>query len=42
MYALTYKGANTLTIHTQTSQTNEPGIVKYNNKPLNIEFNGME
>ena len=42
MYALTYKGTNTLTIHTQTLQTNESGIVEYNNKPLNIEFNGIE
>ena len=42
MYALTYKGTNTLQIHTQTLQTNESGIVEYNNKPLNIEFNGME
>ena len=23
-------------------QTNESGIVEYNNKPLNIEFNGIE
>ena len=42
MNALTYKGTNTLQIHTQTLQTNESGIVEYNNKPLNIEFNGME
>ena len=42
MYALAYKGTSTLTIHTQTLQTNESGIVEYNNKPLNIEFNGIK
>ena len=42
MDALTYKGTNTLTIHTQTLQNNESGIVEYNNKPRNIEFNGIK
>ena len=42
MYALTCKGTNTLTIHRQTLQINEPGIVEYNSNPLNIEFNGIK
>ena len=42
MYTLAYKGTNTLTIHTQTLQTNESGIVEYNNKTRNIEFNGIK
>ena len=41
MYALKYKGTNTLTIHTQSLQTSESGIVEYSNQPLNIEFNGI-